>query len=212
MMGIMRETLRQLSVSTSGIQISNEGRVMSEIRFIPARLAEKMNEHGYTDKTLAEKVGIGRTTIVYLLKGRKGKPYNPSAQNLRKIADALHTSTDYFVEQDADPSPNQKKMSALIADIAGVAGEMSLLRQQEFRELGKAILQSQKSADTSTIYSELMDLLAILVERDDGESALKQFMADVEKLRARFASSSVPNKRGRTRTPKPGKKQAQSDQ
>jgi transcriptional regulator with XRE-family HTH domain len=174
---------------------------MSDVKFIASRLAEKMEEHGYDDTKLAEKTGIGRTTIYYLRKGRNGKNSSTSAENLAIIAEALRTSSDYFIDKDADPSPNQKKISALIADIVGIAEELSPARQRQLRELGNALIKMDKTTDVNAVYSELMDLLGRLTTLKGGDKALGKIAEYLNSLSLFGATPPSmerrPRKRGR---------------
>lgn len=170
---------------------------MSEFRFIGSRLDEKMAEMGLTDTTLAEKTGISKTTIYYLRKGREGRQITTSAENLQLLADALRTSPEWFVNERAESSPNQKKMSALVADIAGIAEELPLSRQRELRALGAALVKLEQSTDVGALYSDLMDKLMRLTELKGGKTALKELAAHIESLTAGSPSVPVTRRTGR---------------
>lgn len=182
---------------------------MSDVRFIAARLDEKMKEFGYTDESLAEKVKMSKTAIYYLRKGRGGKSTTTSADNLQKIADALRTSPTYFVDESADAAPNQKKMSALVADIAGIADELSPLRQHELRDIASAIAKIEKSADVDAIYTELMNLIARLTEKKGGQAALEELIRHIESLASGATSPSVTRRAKSRRTDRSSTESAQ---
>lgn len=185
---------------------------MSEVRFIASRLEERMKERDVSDGKLAEMTGIGRTTIYYL---RKGKRRSTSAEYIAKIADALSTSTQFFIDEDADASPIQKKMSALVADIAGIAEGLSPGKQRQLRELGNALVKMDQATDVDLIYSELMDMIARLTELEGGNKALRDLITHVNSLSSQKSPSAVQprSRRGSqaTRTRKSTNKPAQGD-
>lgn len=177
---------------------------MKDVRFISSRLETRMKELGYTDESLAQKIGISKTTIYYLRVGRKGKKglyVSTSAENLAKIAHALSVSTQYLIDESADPSPIQKKMSAMVADIANVAEGLTLAKQRQLREIGKALARMELSTDVDVIYDELMDLVTHLVEIKDGDKALDKFLDYLQPMSSRVSSSSVTGRTRRGKTP-----------
>lgn len=179
----------------------NEEAIMSDVRFIASRLAERMTELGYTDESLAEETGIGKTTIYYLKSGRKGKHVSTSAENLTILADTLAVAPEFFTDEDADPSPNQKKMSALVADIANIAEKLSPAKQRQLREIGKALVKLEKSADVEAIYGDLVELIGRLTKIDGGEKALSDLARHLKSLSS--GPSSPPVKRRTKRGPRP---------
>lgn len=167
------------------------GRTMNEAKFIAGRLDQKMKEKNMGNQELGNAVGLSRTMIYYLRTGRKGKYVTTSGENLAKIAGVLKTSIEYFVNEDADPSPNQKKMSALIADIVEVAGELSPAKQRQFKAIGDALAGIDKSADVDMIYGELMDLITRLMEMDGGEKALTDLLNHLQTVAPRTPPASM---------------------
>lgn len=165
-----------------------EAKKMSEMSFRADRLNELMKERKLNAGKLAYLTGISRTMIFYL---QKGERTSTSGEYLAKLADALSTSTQYLIEETDDPSPIQKRMSALVADIAGVAEELSPAKQRQLRALGKALLEIEKSADVDTIYSELMDHITRLAELDGGKSALSDLISHLESMAPRPSSPPV---------------------
>lgn len=167
---------------------------MTDVRFISERLAEKMTEQNLNDAAVAKKTGISKTTIYYLRKGRDNRGVTTSAEYLLKIANALNTAPEYFVDADADPSPNQKKMSALVADIASIAEELSPSKQRELRELSHALARIDRSAKPDDLYAEIMELVARLAEVKGGQKTLKELVDYVNALAAGSTSPSVPRR------------------
>jgi transcriptional regulator with XRE-family HTH domain len=167
---------------------------MTDVKFISARLAEKMKEKELNDATLAKQAGISKTTIYYLRKGRDNRGVTTSAEYLLKIAKALNTAPEYFVDADADASPNQKKMSALVADIASIAEELSPSKQRELRELSTALAKIDRTTKPDDLYVEIMELLTRLTEVKGGQKILKELVDYMNLLAAGSASLSVPRR------------------
>lgn len=196
-------------MSVRKVRLKTErGMPMDDVRFIATRLAEKMKEYKLDDKKLAEKTKISRSTIYYLRNGRDGRNVTTSAQNLAKIAEVLRTSPEYFIDEDADPSPNQKKMSALVADIVGMADELSPVHQRELRELANALVEMEHSATVESIYNDLMDSITRLAELKGGKALLKDLLDYLESISSGTPTPSVARRSRRGRTPKDGSESA----
>ena len=65
------------------------------------KIAKLLEEHGMTQRELAEKVGVTEVSMSRYIKGER----IPKAPLIAKIAEALHTSANYLVgiEEKEDP-------------------------------------------------------------------------------------------------------------
>lgn len=68
-------------------------------------------KHGYSLTEINDMAKLGKNTI-YSWKTKK-----PSIENLQKVANVLHTSTDYLLGNTDDPSPSTKKENHPYVDI-----------------------------------------------------------------------------------------------
>lgn len=185
---------------------------MSEVRFISARLDALMKQRGFSDYTLADKTGISKTMIYYL---RKGQRKTASVEFIAKLADALGTNTQYFIDENADDLPIQKKMSALVADIASTAEELPPSAQRQLREISKALYTVDETKNLDAIYGELLDLITRLTELQGGEQLLAELLDHIKGLTPGLPSAPVtdtPTRRTRATKTKPAKKKAQSSE
>jgi len=91
-----------------------EPAIMTEATFRADRFAKLMQKRNLTDGKLAYASGVSRTMIYYMRKGERSKV---SAETIAALAGPLGTSTQYLMGQTDDPSPMQKTMSGMIADI-----------------------------------------------------------------------------------------------
>jgi len=117
---------------------------MSEAAFSAERFANLMQKRGFTDGKLAYASGVSRTMIYYMRNGQREKV---SGEILAAVAGPLKTSTQYLMNQTDDPSPDQKKMSALAADIVELSDLLPPSRQRELLALGKTLLTVEQAAD-----------------------------------------------------------------
>lgn len=173
---------------------------MTEVSFRADRFAKLMKTRGFTDGKLAYASGVSRTMIYYM---RKGERQKVSAEIIAKVADPLGTSSLYLMDETDDPSPVQKKMSALAADIVKLVDKLPPSKQREFQELGKAILQTEQNATVETIYSDLMERITRLAEIDGGEEALDRLIDHLNSVSGRSSGPSVTRPTARKRRSKP---------
>lgn len=173
---------------------------MSEVRFIAEQLDKLMTKTGKSDQEVADAVGVARTTLYYWRHGRDGEYVPVPSDKLAKLADYFKVSTHYFLDKSADQSLVQKKMSALVADIADVAESLPPSKQREFREIGRAIIAAEKNKDIDSLYDELMSLIAQMAELDGGNQALKSLVREIETLASRPSTPPVKrsSRQGRT--------------
>lgn len=167
---------------------------MVEVNFQAKLFSDLMVYRKLNDGKLAYLSGVSRTMIYYLRKGERTKA---SGEIVAKLADALGTSSQYLMGETDDVSPVQKRMSALVADISGIAEKLPPSRQRQYRALGDALLALEQSANIEIIYSDLMDRITRLAEIDGGEEALDRLLDHLNDLSPRLPSSSMD---GRTRS------------
>lgn len=162
-----------------------EPAIMTEATFRADRFAKLMQKRNLTDGKLAYASGVSRTMIYYMRKGERSKV---SAETIAALAGPLGTSTQYLMGQTDDPSPMQKTMSGMIADIVDIADKLPLSRQRELRELGRSLMEIERSTDIEMIYSELMERITRLAELDGGEDALDRLLTHLSSVADRPSS------------------------
>lgn len=196
---VQKDRIGAMMVVCGDIPTETEKKIMSEVRFSSERLAKLMDKHGLSDQDLADKTGIGKTTIYYLRRGRKGKTTSTSAENIDILADALKTSTDYLIEKTEDPSPVKKKISALVADIVGIAEELSPAKQRQLRELGNTLVKMDRTTDVAAVYNELMDLISRLTTMKGGNKAIADLASYINSLSSQPHTTTPAPRRRRPR-------------
>ena len=75
---------------------------------VKERLAEVMDEHEETPKTLGEKIGVSRSTITRYLQGVR----LPSLRNFLAIADCFHCSADFLIGLTDEPNYDSRYLTA----------------------------------------------------------------------------------------------------
>ncbi|WEV36258.1 helix-turn-helix transcriptional regulator [Lactobacillus sp. ESL0677] len=76
------------------------------------RIKELTKQQHLTLAKVNEQAGIGTNSIY------RWKTQTPTSDNLQKVAQVLHTSTDYLLGNTDDPSPVSKKEQNPFVDIA----------------------------------------------------------------------------------------------
>lgn len=152
---------------------------MTEATFRADRFAKLMKTKKFTDGKLAYASGVSRTMIFYMRKGERSKV---SAETIAALAGPLGTSTQYLMGQTDDPSPLQKTMSGMVADIVDIADKLPPSKQRELRELGRSLMEIERNTDIEMIYSELMERITRLAEIDGGEEALDRLLTHLNSV------------------------------
>ncbi|MED0758306.1 helix-turn-helix transcriptional regulator [Aneurinibacillus thermoaerophilus] len=96
------------------------------------RIKQRRKERKMTQAQVAKELGIDNTTVSKW----ESDTYQPDAENLKKLANLLLTTTDYLTGRTNDPSPKEsdKKMNLFFYD--GLEGyeDLSPEEQEAFRE------------------------------------------------------------------------------
>lgn len=125
---------------------------MSELRFSKERLAQLMDDRGLGDAQLAKKVGVSRTTIFNL---RKGRRQTARAELMARIADALATTVDYLLGEGEDRPP----MPEAISRLSEVANRLSEIRQEELVRMAEALEKLEREQPTYALPARAMEVL-----------------------------------------------------
>lgn len=163
---------------------------MTEVKFNAKKFADLMKKKGFTDGQLAYKSGVSRSMIFYMRKGEREKV---SGEIVAKLAGHLGTSIQYLMDETDDPSPNQKKMSALSADIVTILDELPLSKQKEFERIARALRDAEEKATVETIYDELIERITRLTELEGGEDALNRLVDHLNSASERGSGSPGPS-------------------
>lgn len=169
---------------------------MAEAKFRADRFAELMEKRGFTDGKLAYLSGVSRTMIFYMKKGEREKV---SVEILTPLARELGTSVQYLSDQTDDPSPTQKTMSTIAADIVNVIEELPPSKQREFQKIAESLLDIERKSTVETIYSELMERITRLAEIEGGEEALERLIDHLSSASGRSSGGSGPSVPRRSR-------------
>lgn len=168
---------------------------MADASFRADRLNQLMQQRDFTDGKLAYASGVSRSMIFYMRKGERSKV---SAGIVAAIAGTLGTSQQYLMGQTDDPSPTQKTMSAVAANIVDIVNKLPPSKRREYQELGKALLAADEASDVETIYEELMERITRLAEIEGGEAALARLLNHLSAASGRVSDSGEPTETGKS--------------
>ena len=85
---------------------------MKEKEGFALRLTEKMTERGVSQADLCRLAGLASSMVSHYCTGQR----RPNLENVQKIADALGTTIDYFVDSSAQQPETAKSALSAIAD------------------------------------------------------------------------------------------------
>lgn len=161
------------------------------------RLKELMNRKRWGLGELAEYSKVKYQTLYSLSVGRRS---NTSSETLKKIADALDTSTDYLLGEIDDDKPPIQKLPGAIRQLAEVANQLSGVRQEELLRIGQALLQLEKEQakellPNGTMY-ELIKLADQIREQGEYDDMLDSLRALLRKPPRGWFIDSLPRGQG----------------
>lgn len=146
------------------------------------RLKELMDRKRWGLGELAEYSKVKYQTLYSLSVGRRS---NTSSQTLKKVADALDTSTDYLLGETDDDKPPIQKLPGAIRQLAEVATQLSDMRQEELLRIAHALRQLEQEQATTPMPNETMYALIKLADEigkhGDGEDVLDSLRALLHK-------------------------------
>lgn len=161
------------------------------------RLKELMNRKRWGLGELAEYSKVKYQTLYSLSVGRRS---NTSSDTLRKIADALDTSTDYLLGETDDDTPPIQKLPVAIRQLAEVANQLSEVRQEELLRIGQALLQLEREQAKELLPNgamyELIKLADQIREQNNGDDVLDSLRALLRKPPRGWFIDNLPRGQG----------------
>lgn len=110
------------------------------------------------DADLAALTNMSKSTIYYL---RTGKHKSTSAENLKKIADALETTPDYLMRSDEED--DDRRVAVLLPEpirkLAQIAGNLSDVRQEELIRIAEALEKLERDQPVYVLPTRMMEVL-----------------------------------------------------
>lgn len=141
--------------------------ITMEPRFSADRMDRLMGELDISDGELATLTGLSRSMIYYL---RTGKRTGVSGENLRRIADSLHTTVDYLLGEDVPPGGAiPMHLPAPIRRLATVAQQLSGYRQEELIRFAETMAEIDRERKTRPVDQQTMAMLLETLERVERE-------------------------------------------
>lgn len=121
--------------------------------YIGSKIKHFRQELGLTQKELAQKIGMGATTVTNYEKGFR----TPKKDSLFKLADVLNVSIDDLfppIEKMSEPSP-----TSTLTLITETASKLDEVRQEEVLEFAEEKLEEQENENRKVInLSEIREL------------------------------------------------------
>lgn len=105
-MGQRDDEIRQNSGDMGIYRIANKaGKMMRINPAMGKRISDLMEQQGISQSELARRIGVTRATMSRYASGKAA----PRGSNMDRLAQELHTTTDYLIGHDTDAEKDAKK-------------------------------------------------------------------------------------------------------
>lgn len=123
------------------------------------RLKELRKNKKLTQKEVAEKIGVARTTYAMYEQNRR----EPDNETLQKIADFFNVTTDYLLGRTDDPTMTAKEEAYKKVTVNGSEIELSAEEYKVFQELKKyPVLFHDLASNPETKVKQLIKMWEVL--------------------------------------------------
>lgn len=144
-----------------------------------ARLEELMLKKKWKIGELAHYSGVKYDTVYSLVMGRRP---NSNIATLKALADALEVSTDYLLGESDDSSPPAGTMPGALRELLRIAGDLSVMRQEELVKIAVALAALERERATHMVSEESMRALLAAANKLEGQIEGKELLAALQVL------------------------------